>query len=349
MARRLFLAAVALCLAAVAAFVSVHADAATLPEVAVAEYHLGDRAFTDPPDWDGFSEMTAVVHYPRVFPRGAMPLVVLLHGQQVPCYSATETDWDYPCPAGVRPYPSYRGYDYLGDALARDGYVVLSLSANGINNFVGVAPQRAHLINRHLQLWQRLLTRGDGPLAGRLPVDFRGHVDLTRVGLVGHSVAGEGVMAEAADGNRANLPAGVRIRGVVSLASPGPSGFSDTLVTRMPLAVVSPTCWGSGRDREYFDDAKGKTTEPAFLVHVARANHNYFNTVWTGGPGPTDGDDTECPATANRPSAGQQQGFAVSYLRAFFGLSLRGDRGGLPTLAGTRPIPGVETTVERRP
>jgi hypothetical protein len=342
------LGVLAVALVAAGLVTNAHASTSTPAPVAVAEYDLGDRAFTDRPDWEGFSELRAVVHYPRKLPDGALPLVVLLHGQQVPCYTADDTGWDWPCPKGVRPYPSYRGYDYLGDALARDGFVVLSLSANGVNNFMGVAPQRARLISRHLELWQRLLTRGDGPLAGRFAA-LRGHVDLSRVGLLGHSVGGEGVMVEAADSNRTSLPAGVRIRGAVTLASPGSSGFYDTVVTRMPFAVISPSCWGHGNDRDYFDAAKGKTKSPTFLVHVARANHNYFNTVWTSGPGPTDGDDTECADTPNRPSAGQQQSFAVSYLRAFYALSLKDDRTGLPTLTGERPIPGVETTVEKLP
>jgi len=212
--RRLRLVAAGLCLAAVAVAgvaLNQNAEAQTAPRspVVVAEYNLGDKVFTDKEDWpQGFSEMKAVVHYPRHLPAGKMPVVVLLHGQQYPCYSAREQDWDWPCPAGVQPYPSYRGYDYLGDTLARDGYLVLSLSANGINNFVGVAPQRAKLIYQHLGLWRQLTTSGGGPLSGRftdpatgrkVEVDLRGRVDLTRVGLMGHSVGGEGVMVAAAD------------------------------------------------------------------------------------------------------------------------------------------------------
>lgn len=353
------LAAAALCLAtaAVAGVALLHtAEAQTTPRppaaaaVVTAEYDLGDKAFTDKKEWPhGFSEMRAVVRYPRPLPPGKLPVVVLLHGQQYPCYSAREEDWDWPCPAGAQPYPSYRGYDYLGDALARDGYLVLSLSANGINNFMGVAPQRAKLIYDHLGLWQRLTSSGGGPLAGRKTfVDLRGRVDLTRVGLMGHSVGGEGVMVAAADGYQGKVPAGVRVRGVISVASPGSSGFYPTLVTKMPFAVLSPDCWGT-RDHKYFEDARGKTRQPAFLARIARANHNYFNTAWTTGPGQSGGDDTNCPDTPNRPTPEQQQGFAVDYLRAFYGLALKDDRGGLPVLTGTRKIPGVDTTIATLP
>ncbi|MEU4160074.1 hypothetical protein [Actinoplanes sp. NPDC026670] len=80
------------------------------------------------------------------------------------------------------------------------------MSANGLNANMGTAPERAHLINRHLAMLQQLTTTGRGPLAGRFTdavtgrrstVDFRGHLDMTRVGTLGHSVAGEGVYYQA--------------------------------------------------------------------------------------------------------------------------------------------------------
>ncbi|MHC3469377.1 alpha/beta hydrolase [Streptomyces sp. 7R007] len=322
--------------------------------VGVVEYNLGDEAFTDPPDWDGAAEIRAVVHYP-LKAAGRLPVVVLLHGQQLACYSADEADWEsWPCPAGVAPYPSYRGYDYLAEALARDGFVVVSPSADGVNHFMGVAPQRAHLLDRHLELLRQLDTTGGGPLAGHFTdprsgrpvrVDFRHRLDLTRVGTMGHSVGGEGVMYQAADAHRGELPAGVRIRGVVAVASPGPSGFYDTLVTRTPLAVVSAGCWSLGGET-YFEEARGRAGARGFRLRVTKGNHNFYNTEWTVGPGPTDGDDTTCPDTAGRPTATQQQNLAVTYLRAFYAYALKHDRSALPVLTGARAFPGVDTQAD---
>jgi len=83
------LVAATLCLAAVAtAGVALNQTAeaqttGTPPAVVTAEYNLGDKAFTDKKEWPhGFSEMRAVVRYPRRLPTGKMPVVVLLHGQQ---------------------------------------------------------------------------------------------------------------------------------------------------------------------------------------------------------------------------------------------------------------------------
>lgn len=113
------------------------------------------------------------MHYPKKL-TGRLPVVVLLHGQQVACHSADENDWTWPCPAGVKPYPSNRGYDCLARALSRDGFVVVSPSANGLNHHTGTAPERAHPINRHLTMLQKLTITGTGPLAGRFTVPANG-------------------------------------------------------------------------------------------------------------------------------------------------------------------------------
>jgi predicted dienelactone hydrolase len=110
-----------------------------------------------------------------------------------------------PCDRGA-PFPSYRGYDYLGAALARRGFVVVSISVDSINMTSFDYGDRARLINKHLDLW-RQLAAGRGPLEpvlGRLGE----HVDLGNVATMGHSRGGKGVMWQASDKHRAEVPAG---------------------------------------------------------------------------------------------------------------------------------------------
>ena len=109
--------------------------------------------------------------------------------------------------------------------------------------------------------------------------------------------------------------------------------------------LLSAECWGDG-DQEFFRAAQGRPGARGFLVTIAKANHNYFNTEWTTGPAPADGDDTDCPGATGRPSAAAQQHLAVTYLRAFYAYALKGDARGMPVLTGKSPVSGVTTRVE---
>lgn len=169
------------------------------------------------------------MHYPKNLGRGRHPVVLISHGLWETC-ADREADRaekkavadlehttdpaeqarleaiiaksfkalnSWPCAAGTPAIPSYRGYDYLGKALAAQGIITISISANGVNVGEGGQIQdeaRAALISKHLSLWQRLSTKGDGPLAQALKgaQRFKGHADLTNVGLSGHSRGGVG-------------------------------------------------------------------------------------------------------------------------------------------------------------
>jgi predicted dienelactone hydrolase len=96
--------------------------------------------------------------------------------------------------------PSHRGYDYIATELASHGYFVVSINSNrGINNG-NAAPgdpnliyARGRLVLKHLQRlsdWNRGATT-----PGSIGVSLNGKLDLTQVGLMGHSKGGEGVRA----------------------------------------------------------------------------------------------------------------------------------------------------------
>jgi hypothetical protein len=321
--------------------------------VAVAEYDLGDTAFTDA-QTGTVSELRAVVHYPRRLV-GRLPLIVAAHGSWWACDATDAATW--PCPAGSDPFPSYRGYDYLGAALAARGFVVVSISVDAINQTSFDYGDRARLINEHLRLWKQLADSGDGPLAGRF-VDpstgrpaatvFTGHVDLTNIATLGHSRGGKGVMWQASDKHRGEWPAGVRVRAVLALAPvkfDDPEGdHSDTLITTLPFTAVTGTCDGAVREggQKYLDDVAGLNTVTDFSVSLQYANHNYYNTTWTP-PFHLGEDDSLCPAQELTPD--QQRKALTAYATAFYRYQLYGDRTGLPILTGQRPLPGVTAKV----
>jgi len=93
-----------------------------LPSLAIAEF---------PAPVEVVAEVTAPIG--SVVPA---PLVLLLHGRHSTCYRggpAGEASGDWPCPPGWRSVPSHTGYRYITDVLASQGYLTVSISANGIN------------------------------------------------------------------------------------------------------------------------------------------------------------------------------------------------------------------------
>ena len=327
--------------------------------VAIADYNLGDTAFTDPQSGT-VSELRAEVYYPRVLV-GRHPLIVLSHGSWFGC-DPKDSAAIWPCPAGSHPFPSYQGYAYLGEALAAQGFVVVSISADGIN-VTGTQlnySDRAHLMNEHLSLWEQLADHDSGPLVGKfydpgtgrvVAPDFTGHVDMKDVGTMGHSRAGKAVMWQASDKHKSERPAGVQVKAVLGLA---PVKFdvpeydhSDTLITTLPFAVVTGGCdgavseYGEYGGQTYLDDLEGQNTVADFSISVRYANHNYYNTNWSP-PFDLGQDDSRCPSTEL--SQNQQHGALVRYASAFYRYELYGDPSALPILTGQLPL-GVTSTV----
>ncbi|MEU0094239.1 Calx-beta domain-containing protein [Kribbella sp. NPDC006257] len=303
--------------------------------VETSEYNLGDEAVYLP-GLKHKSEVRGKVYAPKGAP-GARPLVIFLHGRHSVCYGeATEpSDKPWPCAPGEKPIPSYQGYDGPAKALASNGYQVVSISANAINGWdsdvVDTGAQaRAELILDHLDLWKKWSTLGGGPFGSK----FVGKVDLTTVGLMGHSRGGEGV-ARAAVLN-ADRGGKYGIRAVLPLA---PTDFARATLPGVAMSVILPYCDGDVSDlqgQKFYDDTRYSVngdTAPRSTVTVLGANHNFFNTEWTPGQSVAPSDDdwygdandktSPCGAKyAGRLTPKQQQAVGTAYVAGFFRLQL---------------------------
>ncbi|MFE6547365.1 hypothetical protein ACFVHS_03000 [Streptomyces sp. NPDC057746] len=171
---------------------------------------------------------------------------------------------------------------------------------------------------------------------------------MYRVGTMGHSRGGKGVMWEASDKHSSEVPDGVRIAAVLALV---PVKFddlegdhSDTLVTHVPVGVVTGSCDGAVHEagQEYLDDAEWMTHEPAYSVSVQNANHNYCNADWTP-PSPSGDDDSTCPRQELTPDT--QQGALTAYATAFYERFLKDDKPSKDVLTGKQRLPGVTSKV----
>jgi hypothetical protein len=317
----------------------------------------------DPVRLPGFAtpvEMRAQVVAPKGA-TGSRPLALFLHGRHSTCYKpGTEDDitGDWPCADGYKPIPSDKGYLADQQLLASQGYVTVSISANGINaqdwqaEDAG-AQARSSLVRQHLARWADWTAhRSTAPTVVREAAK----ADLSRVLLVGHSRGGEGVNRAAMDslypppaaedGYRG--PVRWKVRGTVLV---GPTIFGQNPVADVPNVTLLPGCDGDVSDlqgEDFVDGTRGVSRGTALhsAVYIVGANHNYFNSEWTPGEAeapasddfwddPEQPDPVCSPGAATRLTAAQQHRAGSTYIAAAARLFLAGDDRVRPLLDGS--------------
>ncbi|MBL4685934.1 MAG: hypothetical protein JKY37_15165 [Nannocystaceae bacterium] len=309
-------------------------------------YDFGDEAF-GPPGFGAATEMRAEVYSPTDLASGPFPLVVMMHGRHATCYNPDSPGGtlgdgssgggfgEWPCAPGHIPIPSYEGYAFAATTLASHGYIVVSVSADGINaadnnTLDGGADARGYLIVAHLTQWAEFATAGAEPFGDK----YVGAVDLERIGVVGHSRGGEGA-ARAVLIDQANDG----IIGIDAALLLAPVDFTRPTLSDVALGIVLPYCDGDVTDLQgahYFDDARyaapGDLT-PKYIFTMYGMNHNFFNTVWSpssfvAAAGDDfqnlteifESSDPDCSPGpgSSRLTESQQQGALVAYMAAFF-------------------------------
>lgn len=196
---------------------------------------------------------------------GPFPLAVFLHGQHTTC-AGPDGSQGGDC---SQPYRNDRGYLYLMENLASHGIATASILAHEINNQNGAGD---------VGMW----ARGELVLAtidALATSDHASRLDFTRIGLMGHSRGGEGVVT-AAEVN-AERPQPLALTSIIALA---PTDFEYRSVPGIPFLTLAPYCDGdvySLHGLRQFDQSRFTDSDAVKVqLLVMGANHNNYNTMW---------------------------------------------------------------------
>lgn len=325
-------------------------------QVTRADYNFGDEVL--PIAGSSIkSELRAAVYLPAGGKNEARPVVVFLHGMHGSCYKDYPTNEVWPCPDDYLTLNNYQGYDAPAEALASHGYVVISISSNGINiaanafnrvdsDFLPESTLRGKLVLDHLDL----LAKANAGEVKEL-ISLQGQLDLQRVGLMGHSRGGEGVARAVLMNAVRSNPYG--IEAILPLAATSP--LYDLAIPHIPMATILPFCDGDVTELEgqkYVDLSRHAFDDDVLRSSVLMmgANHNYFNTTWSPGyPGGRDdadmwmhwGDPT-CGNPAIRLTQEEQVAVGTAYIAGFFRMTMGDEKQFLPLFDGSNvEVPGV--------
>jgi dienelactone hydrolase len=253
---------------------------------------------------------------------GPFPLVLIVHGNH--------NMHDYSDP----------GYAYLGELLASQGFITVSVDENFFNGgFMGGIPSkksenatRGWFLLQHLETWKSF-NETEGNV-------FFGKVDMENLALIGHSRGGEAV-AHAAAQNRlprftddGNLELGYNfaIKTVIAIAPV--DGQYRPSKKPLPLENVNYFSIQGSHDadmssfhgnRQYqrvsFTDRDYRCKATLFIY---RANHGQFNTVW----GRTDFSPPTSWLLNLKPLLPQEEQLKISklYLSAFLQATIQGKK-----------------------
>jgi large repetitive protein len=238
---------------------------------------------------------------PENYP-GKSPLLLLVHGNHGECDSGKG-------PACSIYKRNDEGYAYMAKNLASWGYAVVSLDQDELmarQDGLGKGMHARRLLI--MAMLDKIKAADEGPLTSEgatVGSQLVGKVDMTRIGLMGHSRGGDAVASFVLYNQ--TLPAGERfpLRAVVSIA---PVDYERHAPYGVPYMTMIGTCDGDVSNLQgarLYERSQYQSNDPypRFQVLQVGGNHDAYNTVWQA-----DGDDSSQKDAACGPDAKESKG-----------------------------------------
>lgn len=345
------------------------------------DYRSSQIIVTDPEGIAYNADVNALIRYP-LDGDGPFPVVLYLHGRHVTCsylgtefLSTGECDLELPGVLGqplnvIKSIDNYKGYDYMARNLAAHGYVVVSINANDVNDkdLAGDAgvQARSELILHHLDILREINRTGfysklDEPY---LLASLRGKINMDKVGLMGHSRGGQGVTHSLTVNQTRGptlevgevTPAGSAFNqphNISAIFALAPTNFDIIKAPNTTFAVLLPYCDGDVSNLQgafMYDESRNlEETTPSrkFQLVTMGANHNFYNTTWSGDD--YSNNDSWCNSAAEsngRDDPIDQRRHGEFLMSSFFRLFLGNETAFGPYWAGMASLPADACPVD---
>lgn len=271
------------------------------------------------------------LYYPTNLGRPAR-FILLVHGNHGSCQIANTNVTPNVPGGGSAPNCSIfnrndLGYGYLASNLASHGYAVASIDQDQLMYYQDTSAKGMH--QRRLMIaaqldafWEANTTAIADDADHNLGGSLVGKLDMSHIGLMGHSRGGDAVTSFM-DYNRERPAPGRRynLDGVISLA---PVDYERRAPYGSAYLSILPACDGDvsnlqgARFFERSQYVKPGDPFPKIQMYLLGANHNFFNTVWSADSDDAGSADAACgpveasQSTSIRLSGGQTVGALTS-------------------------------------
>lgn len=271
------------------------------------------------------------LYYPTNLGRPAR-FILLVHGNHGSCQIANNNVTPAVPGGGSAPNCSIfnrndLGYGYLASNLASHGYAVASIDQDQLMYYQDTSAKGMH--QRRLMIaaqldafWEANTTAIPDDADHNLGGSLVGKLDMSHIGLMGHSRGGDAVTSFM-DYNRERPAPGRRynLDGVISLA---PVDYERRAPYGSAYLTILPACDGDvsnlqgARFFERSQYVKPGDPFPKIQMYLLGANHNFFNTVWSADSDDASSADAACgpveasQSTSIRLSGGQTVGALTS-------------------------------------